>query len=249
MSARIVTESLKAIRMLGSTACRQQFSAWCPSAAAAAAVPAVYRQFHSCTHASALAKILSDELAFERGEMDKQAATDSALQNAPKGWKLDHKATETTMTLSKMMGDEEVIIRISTLSQGDPYDDPSNPDGNDDEQPAYPIPFTVDSVKGNTALRFDCEYLENDENDPSITDVQLVPNVDQENVLKELEPNTYGGPRYQELDEKLQDEFAAYIKERGVDADLGQYLCRLVYDKEQEDYVDWLERLKRFTTQ
>lgn len=248
MAARVVTESLKALKLLGSTACRQQFSAWCPPAAAA--VPAVYRPFHSCTHASALAKILTDELAFEREEMDKQGATDSALQNTPEGWKLDHKPTKTLMTLSKMMGDEEVIIRLNTLAQtDDPFDDNPNPDGNADEQPAYPVPFSVDSIKGNTALRFECEYIENDENDPSITDVQLVSNVDQENVLKELEPSTYGGPRYQELDVKLQQEFAEYLKARGVDAGMGQYLCRLVYDKEQEDYVAWLEQLKRFTAQ
>lgn len=246
MASKVVRESLKAINLLGPTACRQQFSAWCPPAAAFA-MP-VYRPFHSCTNASALGNILSDELAFERDELDKQGPSESALKKAPEGWQLDHKTTRTTMTLTKMMGDEQVIIRIDTLSQGEePYDDPPpNPDDNSDE-PAYPIPFSVDSIKGNTALRIDCEYLENDESDPNITDVQLVPNVDQEDVLKELEPSTYGGPRYQELDTKLQEEFALYLKDRGVNAEMGQYLCRLVYDKEQEDYIDWLVRLKRFT--
>jgi Mitochondrial glycoprotein len=252
MAARVVKESLRAVQMLGRVGCRQQqFGAWCPSTAPATSfiVPYVNRPFQSSTNASALAKILTEELNFEKGEMDKQGPDSSALHNAPPGWRLDYKTTETTMTLSKMMGNEQVIIRVNTLSQGDdPYENP-NPDDNSEDQPSFPIPFTVDSVKGNTALRFECEYIEDDQADPSITDVMLVPNVEQETTLKELEPNMYGGPRYHELDGKLQEEFAQYIADRGIDADMGQYLCRLVYDKEQEDYVNWLERLKNFTAQ
>jgi hypothetical protein len=252
MAARVVKESLRAMQMFGSVACRQpQISAWCASTAPAASVlvPSANRLLHSSAHSSALAKVVTDELKYEKDEMEEQGAeVDSALKNPPSGWKLDYKKSQTAMMLSKMLDKENIIIRVNTLSSGEPSYDESNPDGEEDESMSVPTMFTVDCVKDNTALRFDCEYIENDDADPSIIDVSLVPNVDQEATLKELEPNTYAGPRYHELDEKLQNEFSKYILDRGIDADMGQYLCRLIYDKEQEDYVNWLERLKIFTS-
>lgn len=51
---------------------------------------------------------------------------------------------------------------------------------------------------------------------------------------------------FAELDEALTREFRAYLLERGVDADLGEYLRHLVHDKEQREYADWLKRAHDF---
>lgn len=243
MATRALKESLTVIRMLGSATCRQQSNFLCSYGTAATATT-LHRPFHSCTRSSALAQIVSDELKFEQEDMGGPA--DSALENAPEGWKLEHRPERTIMTLTQMLGGEKVVIRLNTLSTGDALDE--GPAEDNADGPTTPITFTVDSIKGNTALRFDCEYMEDDEEDPVITDVMLVSNVDQEATMNELEPNEYTGPNYNELDEKLQAQFQAYIKHRGIDANMGHYLCRLNYDKEQEDYVAWLEKLKTFVS-
>jgi complement component 1 Q subcomponent-binding protein, mitochondrial len=55
------------------------------------------------------------------------------------------------------------------------------------------------------------------------------------------------GPLFQELDADLQQEFAAYLEAKGITADLCQYLCRLVYDKEQQEYLRWMRKVLKFT--
>lgn len=52
---------------------------------------------------------------------------------------------------------------------------------------------------------------------------------------------------FEELDDELQQQFMSYLAERGIDQDLGGYLLRLVHDKEQREYMYWLERVQDFT--
>lgn len=51
---------------------------------------------------------------------------------------------------------------------------------------------------------------------------------------------------YAELDERLLQEFPAFLEERGVDADMGAYLLGLVNDKEQREYRSWLSNVQKF---
>ena len=51
---------------------------------------------------------------------------------------------------------------------------------------------------------------------------------------------------YVELDDRLLQEFPAFLEERGVDADMGAYLLGLVNDKEQREYRSWLENVQKF---
>ena len=51
---------------------------------------------------------------------------------------------------------------------------------------------------------------------------------------------------YEELDEEVQRQFGAYLEARGVTPDLGAYLLRLVHDKEQREYMYWLEQVRDF---
>ena len=58
-----------------------------------------------------------------------------------------------------------------------------------------------------------------------------------------LDDSLYTGPLFDELDDELQRQFTLYLEERGVNADLGAYLLRLVHDKEQREYMHWLEKV------
>jgi len=37
-----------------------------------------------------------------------------------------------------------------------------------------------------------------------------------------------------------------YLRERGITPELGEYLMHLVHDKEQREYMDWLDRVVSF---
>ena len=51
---------------------------------------------------------------------------------------------------------------------------------------------------------------------------------------------------YDELDEKLLQEFPAFLQSRGVDSDMGNYLLALVNDKEEREYKAWLGNVHSF---
>lgn len=52
--------------------------------------------------------------------------------------------------------------------------------------------------------------------------------------------------KYAELDDKLHEAFSGYLEERGINADLGDYLLQLADNKEQTEYVRWLKQVHKF---
>lgn len=56
----------------------------------------------------------------------------------------------------------------------------------------------------------------------------------------------YMGPRFDELDEELQNEFAYYLEDRGVDGSLCEFIQNYAEWKEQNEYKDWLVKVKDF---
>lgn len=53
--------------------------------------------------------------------------------------------------------------------------------------------------------------------------------------------NVYGGPPFPYLDPELQQMYETYITERGVNAQLADFLARYVEWKEQREYMQWLD--------
>ena len=54
---------------------------------------------------------------------------------------------------------------------------------------------------------------------------------------------------FAELDEKVQDQFNNYLAERGVTNELGTYLLVMTEDKEQREYMRWLNNVTAFVKQ
>lgn len=51
---------------------------------------------------------------------------------------------------------------------------------------------------------------------------------------------------FSELDDKVQAQFNNYLAERQVNNEVGEYLLALVQDKEQREYMAWLDRVSSF---
>lgn len=51
---------------------------------------------------------------------------------------------------------------------------------------------------------------------------------------------------FSELDDKLQQAFMSFLSERGVNAELGQFIIEFSDDKEQREYMHWLEGVHSF---
>jgi hypothetical protein len=51
---------------------------------------------------------------------------------------------------------------------------------------------------------------------------------------------------FEELAEPLQEGFREWLRERGIDEHLGEWLRHALYDKEEREYTAWLERVAAF---
>ncbi|KAI9894184.1 MAG: hypothetical protein M1814_004038 [Vezdaea aestivalis] len=56
----------------------------------------------------------------------------------------------------------------------------------------------------------------------------------------------YAGPQFNNLDEDLQVLFESYLEERGIDTRLAMFVPEYTEWKEQQEYVRWLNNLKKF---
>ena len=53
--------------------------------------------------------------------------------------------------------------------------------------------------------------------------------------------NIYAGPPFSNLDDSLQILFHRYLEERGVDTALAEFIPGYIYEKEQKEYLKWLD--------
>ncbi|CAK9020302.1 unnamed protein product [Durusdinium trenchii] len=58
--------------------------------------------------------------------------------------------------------------------------------------------------------------------------------------------SSYNGPEFEDVDEKLQESFDELLAEAGVNAELCDFIDAMALDKEQREYLRWLENVKDF---
>ena len=175
-------------------------------------------------------------------------------------------------TLTRRFGDESVTVTVSVEDEpeepwgdeGDDYEDEDDDDApakagdsgaataedededededdlDDDDDLAVFFDVHVSKRRGQV-LHFQCVT---DGVNVDIVSVQLVG--DDEAAASAQQDAAYGGPEFSTLDVALQDAFAGYLAERGVDHVLAEYLVELSIDKEQREYTNWLKGCAKF---
>jgi hypothetical protein len=176
--------------------------------------------------------VLKKELEFEKSKVEE--GEKSAIEAPPKGWKLKEKTGVAKMELQRQGDANKTTITINVSDQTEVPDD-----GEEDETPGYAITFDVECKNAGQKLNFSMSYMEDSQEPPQIEHISCIPDGDDD-------PEHYSGPQYNELDEHVQEEFAKFLSGKGLDAQLGQYLCTLVYDKEQAEYISWMKRVTMF---
>ncbi|KAK6941795.1 Mitochondrial glycoprotein [Dillenia turbinata] len=67
-------------------------------------------------------------------------------------------------------------------------------------------------------------------------------------VLTSLDPSVYRGPLFSDLDPSLQDALKEYLSVSGVGEYLTNFLLAHLHKKEQDRYVNWLQKLNAMVT-
>ncbi|KAL3691087.1 hypothetical protein R1sor_004738 [Riccia sorocarpa] len=192
---------------------------------------------------SGLLHALKAELEHERKTYSQPK---EAQRGPPKPWILTDKQGHADIILRRSYGEED--IAVTCVYQPDAYgerhedDEPEGSEQDDrDEESAACVNLTITVNKGadNPTLEISAASYGTE---ISIDHVYFWEDKDSRDAL-------YDGPNFLQLDEELQDQFERYIKSRGVNKELISYLFNLLEDKEQREYMRWLQKVEQFVRQ
>lgn len=171
-----------------------------------------------------------------RRELEEEHSRDDRVAEpaCPSGWGIRHTAGNSYFTMTRTYNDEliELFCRLQLA--------PPAVDGADK---APEFPFRVVVTRSGKAAEFICGAIENElvlDGVAHYDDPQLAKN--------ELErENKYQGPVLHELTDNVLDSFLAYLRERGVDDLLAEFVTEYSFWMEQQEYEAWLAKMADFT--
>ncbi|KAI8804975.1 mitochondrial glycoprotein [Cladochytrium replicatum] len=195
-----------------------------------------------------LAQKLSEELVYEKGESNESDAQFlETLKNfESRGiWKIEDKAGEKEVTMTRTYGNEKISVILST----DAINEQDIEEG--EEAEGFPVSLTILVEKSGSDDRGALEitatsqegsiYIENVAYNKSSA---LAADTSAEGDWQRR--GKYGGPIFTDIDEELQDLFHKYIEERGIDTGLSEFIPEYLEKKEQKEYMNWLGSIKGF---
>ena len=109
--------------------------------------------------------------------------------------------------------------------------------------PSYPIRILVTITKpGNKAIQVAAVVVDGTIDIENLTIYEKASLVDAEGNKEAREAQSlYEGPPIRNLDPELQMHLERYLEERGINAELAVFLPDYVDQKEQKEYVSWLD--------
>lgn len=205
-----------------------------------------------------LKELLNEEiLEEESAELDDQELND-AKKRVLKYFLMDDEPGLGEVNLTRKNGDETITVcfdcqnteEVDNDEGSDEFgnvagfreEDAYNEDGDNDEEGDVinfsGINFEVKVEKKGNVLHFEMLAGESLE----IKNVRYIPQ-----TLAEAEEITlYAGPKFFDLNEDVQAAFYDYLADRKVDDDLSFFILAFSRDKEQREYVNWLNEINKF---
>jgi complement component 1 Q subcomponent-binding protein len=173
------------------------------------------------------------------------------------GWTFNIEQTSTRVTMEKSVGDLKVKV-MSSIKAANPEEDEGSEDKNneeenenEDEEKMNPDDKYIDFIvqidrSGKTeSLIFDIFSYEGEiiiNNFYTSSDAEGLVN----NRMRYLQTETYSGPQFESLDDKVQTSTANFLKTLGIDSTLSTFLEEVCQDLEQRYYMAWLHDIKTF---
>jgi len=191
-----------------------------------------------------LISVLKDELKYER---DYYRREESLLAGPPNDFDLDDPEGKNAFYLLKEYKNEAIVIEVDLDNQPEVGDDDygdGDDDDKDDDSDVVPVKFRVSIGKQGSALIFECES-----NGEVVVINHLAFERASNNEEEEDDTPAYTGPVFDELDDTLQQAFLDYLEERGISAELGEYMRLMCLDKTALEYQAWLQRVRDFIAQ
>jgi complement component 1 Q subcomponent-binding protein len=191
--------------------------------------------FSTSAAASKVAKVLEGEAKHEEEQYEQSKELKAFLKNTQ--FEFKESDGDVNMILEREMGDKVVRIEWQLAS---PFD-PNMEDEEGEMEESTNMWITVESKTDGTGLTFNCSTQTGEDHRYVIGNLKAFASAEEkENV------SSYNGPDFEDLDDKLQEGFDEYLAELGMSSEVCDFVDAIALDKEQREYVRWLNVTKKF---
>lgn len=224
-------------RAIGSTVLKNSLSAIKP-----AALTFYPRLYNSVRCSSTLSKLIAQEISKEKSQ-ESHELVDSTLKQIQSQvltiFKLDETPGNTIVKLTRTYKDEQIEVTFNVEDTTDVMDERLvDLEKAEDVSPGgVMIPIEIKITKGDDIL-----YIS-----ATASDYLTIFRVGHEDPEVVDAPDRWQGPDFHFLGDDLQLAFYELLQERKIDQDLCFFILAYTYKKENNEYLHWLNSLKRFT--
>jgi len=195
---------------------------------------AMPRAFSSAA-GSKIAKILQAELKHENEQYEQAKELKAFLKNSQ--WKFVEAEGDVNMMLEKEVDEKLVQVEWQLMS---PFD-PSAEDESEPQREATDFSLTIQSKDKTSGVTFYCSTQAGGDHRYVIGNVRSFLNVEEKDNV-----SSYNGPEFEDLEEKLQEALDEHLSEMGVDSNICDFIDAMALDKEQREYIRWLQNTLKF---
>lgn len=184
-----------------------------------------------------LAQTLQSELQHERSNYETSEVISSFLEKS--GWALHEKDGDVNMSLRKKVGDLSVTVEFQLVSPSYTGEEEEE-EGQQGAEPQETTDFSVTCEKPNgSGAIFYCTTVGNDEKYHFIVgNVRYFATPEERTNV-----SAYSGPEFEDLDDHLQGGIDEWLASLGINDQLCDFVDAMAVDKEQREYMRWLESI------
>ncbi|CEI97241.1 hypothetical protein G6F70_004400 [Rhizopus microsporus] len=198
---------------------------------------------------------LDEELQYEKSNEEPEPEFIKEFLEA-NSFKLEDKPGVDEVSLTRTFGNEKirVLFSISDINNTPsesflPEDDMIEP-GNEEEEEivSFPVRASVTIEKdGQGAVTIDTVAQDGEIVIESVMYYKDNKLANEQSAEADWQRRgLYIGPQFSELDENLQQLYERYLEERGINSALANFLPDYIEYKEQKEYIQWLDNMKKF---
>jgi len=183
-------------------------------------------------------KTLQAEIKHEEEQYEQAKEIKSFLDKSD--FKLLDTEGDVNMMLERDVGDKRVTIEWQLTS---PFDPTADVEGEQEgyEHEATDFCITLESKSSNAGLSFYCSTQTGEDHRYVIGNVKAFATAEEKESI-----SAYNGPEFEDIDDKLQEAFDEYLAEVGMNNEICDFIDAMALDKEQREYIRWLNNTKKF---
>eukprot|EP00747_Dinoflagellata_sp_TGD_P165298 gnl/TRDRNA2_/TRDRNA2_186385_c0_seq1.p1 gnl/TRDRNA2_/TRDRNA2_186385_c0~~gnl/TRDRNA2_/TRDRNA2_186385_c0_seq1.p1 ORF type:complete len:240 (-),score=72.65 gnl/TRDRNA2_/TRDRNA2_186385_c0_seq1:47-766(-) len=188
--------------------------------------------------ATKVAKQVAAELKHENEQYQQAKEIKDFLKSSE--FKFVETDGDVNMMLEREMGDKLVRIEWQLTS---PFDPSADMEGGEEEmeQEATDFCVTIESKGSSSGLSFFCSTQTGEDHRYVIGNVKSFSSTEEKDSV-----SGYNGPEFEDIDDKLQEAIDEYLAEVGMCNEICDFIDAMALDKEQREYIRWLQSIQTF---